>query len=118
METLHRLLKGGFDTELLFSRGLEDPIRAATDTDVAHALVAGLVITREFGPGAVHGKRHSGSGHYSSRRRREIHRSRTRSGIFPIALHALIIATIVLNLNISPSWSGEYRRVRVRTCHD
>jgi hypothetical protein len=60
METLHRLLKGGFDTELLFSRGLEDPIRAATDTDVAHALVAGLVITREFGPGAVHGKRHSG----------------------------------------------------------
>lgn len=40
-----------------FSRGLADPIRAATDTDVAHALVAGLVITRDFGPGAVHGKR-------------------------------------------------------------
>jgi hypothetical protein len=76
------------------------------------------VITREFGPGSVHGKRHSESGHYGSRRRKEIHRSRTRSGIFPIALHALIIATIVLNLNISPSWSGEYRRVRVRTCHD
>jgi hypothetical protein len=38
------------------------------------------------------------------------------SGIFPIALHALIIATIVLNFSLTSSWSGEY--CRVRTCHD
>jgi hypothetical protein len=60
METLHRLIKGGSDTEPLLSRGVADPIRAATDTDVG-VPGDGSVITREFGPRSVHGKRHSKS---------------------------------------------------------